>query len=266
MKLSIIVVNYKTKDITLNCLRSLDKFPYSGKFEVLLVDNGSHDGSVKVFKNFKPKKYLLKIIENRNNLGFSKANNIGIKKSKGEYVLLLNSDTITTKNAIDGLVSFAQERKDAGVVVPRLLNVDKSVQGSVFRKPTLVRTIKQYWLQQKGLLDKYAPKASKPVEVEVAVGAAFLITPEARKKVGLLNEKYFMFFEDFDYCRKVRNAGLKIYYLPHSKIIHLHGKSGEKLSQNKDQWKRLIPGSKIYHGVITHYLIWFVIRTSQLFS
>lgn len=266
MKLSIIIVNYNTHKITLNCLKSIEKHPYKEKFEVYLIDNGSSDGSVDTFRKFKPRNFKFIFIENDSNLGFSKANNIGIKKSKGEYKFLLNSDTILKDNALDKLMEFAVSHSQAGVIAPRLLNEDLSVQDSVFRLPTLLRTLRQYWLNEKGLLDKYAPQGKDVIEVEAVVGAAFLITPLALEKVGLLNEKYFMFFEDLDYCREVRKANLKIYYLPFVEVIHLHGKSGKNISENKNQWKRLIPGSKIYHGKVVHYLRWFIMRTSQIFN
>lgn len=266
MKLSIIIVNYNTRKITLNCLKSIEKHPYKEKFEVYLVDNGSTDGSVDTFRKFKPRKFKFVFIENGKNLGFSKANNIGIKKSKGEYKLLLNSDTLLKDNALDKLMKFALNHPDSGIIAPRLLNEDLSIQPSVFRLPTLLRTIRQYWFNEKGLLDKYAPSGKESLEVEAVVGAAFLITPLALKKVGYLNEKYFMFFEDLDYCREVRKANLKIYYLPFVEVIHLHGKSGQNISENKDQWRRLIPGSKIYHGKVVHYLRWFVMRISQVFN
>lgn len=266
MKLSIIIVNYNTKEITKNCLLSLEKYPLNKKFEVILVDNASMDGSADTFKKFRSSKFKFTFIENKDNLGFSKANNQGIKKSSGEYILLLNSDTLVKKDSLNTLLEFAETHEDAGVVAPRLLNKDLSIQPSVFRFPTLMRTIRQYWFGVKGLTDKYAPKESGHQKVDIVVGAALLITPLAIKKVGLLDERYFMFFEDFDYCRRVHEAGLAIYYLPEAKIIHLHGKSGAKVSANNDQWKRLIPGSKIYHGKVVHYLKWFVTRSSQLFN
>lgn len=261
MKLSIIVVNYNTKKVLQNCVNSIRKYPPKCKFEAIIVDNGSTDGSVEYLKSLKNKHF--KAIFNTQNLGFSKANNIGIKKSKGKFKLLLNSDTLVTKHALDKLVNFAQENKNIGVIGAKLLNKDKTIQPSVFRLPTVARNIKQYWLGQGKVLDKYAPKTEKPTEVEAVVGAAMLITPKALKKAGLLNEKYFMFYEDLDYCRKVRKKGLKAIYHPNAKIIHLHGESGKSLNSKQNQWKRLIPSSKAYHGTITHYIIFFIQWTSQ---
>jgi len=263
MKLSIIVVNWNTKEVTLECIRSIYKHKPNFSFEVIVVDNGSTDDSVKEFDKLKYLFKNLQIVKNKDNLGFAKANNIGITRSLGKYKLLLNSDTIVTDKAFDELIKFADNKADAGLVGARLLNKDGSVQESVFKLPTVGRVIKQYWLNQKGLLDKYAPNTDEFVEVEAMVAAALLITPIALKKAGLMNSSYFMYFEDLDYCRKVKNKGLKVYYLSRAKIIHLHGVSGRKISSDEEQWKRLIPGSKIYHGILKHYLIFIIMWSAQ---
>lgn len=250
MKLSIIIVNYNTKDITLACLKSIEKYPLKQNFEVILVDNGSTDGSKEVFEKYNPK-YDFIYVYKKDNLGFSKGNNVGIKRAKGEYVLLLNSDTEVIKNSLDIFLSESEKLDDAGVVGCKLLNSDKTIQESVFRLPTIGRAFRQYVLGEKGILDKYYPTSKTTVEVESVVGAAFMITPKALKMVGSLNENYFMYFEDLDYCREVRRKDLKIYYVPQAKIIHHHGAS-------KGDWRRLVNSSKIYHGSLTHYIIFFI--------
>lgn len=259
MDLSIIIVNYNTRALTLQCIDSIFTNKLKAKFEVLVLDNGSADGSLEDLR--KDKRIIL--FENKANLGFSKANNIGIQKSKGKYILLLNSDTKLKEHAISVLIRFAQKTPDAGAVASRLLNADGSIQGSVFRLPTLGRAIRHYWLGEKNLLDKYAPQGHKPKEVEVAVMAAFLITPKALKEVGMLNESYFFYFEDFDYCRAINKKGLKVYYLPSSEVFHYHGASGKRIVDEANQWRRLIPSSKIYHGLLGHYVFNFVIWSSQ---
>ncbi len=263
MKLSVVVLNYNTKDLTLACLQSMDKYPYDKYFEVIVVDNNSTDGSVKTIRSFKPKKYKLVLIENNTNVGFSKGNNIGIKKAKGEYILLLNSDTLLTKNALNELMEFPQKKKNVGVIAPRLLNKDGTTQKSVFRLPTMARAVKQYLFKKEGLLDKYAPNTKKPVEVESVVGAALLITPKTLKKVGLLDARYFMYFEDLDYCRRVRAAGLLVYYLPKTKIVHIHGASGKGSAA---QYERLKASSKIYHGALKYYLLTAIIKIGTKLS
>lgn len=246
---SIIIVNYKTKKLTLQCIKSIYKSKPQVEFEVIVVDNSSE---IKESKD-----YIL--ISNNDNLGFAKANNQGIKRAKGKYILLLNSDTEIKNGAIDKLHEFALSNKGIGAVGPKLLNPDSSIQPSAFHFPAVMQTFKAYWLGQKHLVEKYAPKESHPVEVDVLVMAAFMITPQAISKVGMLDEKYFMYFEDFDYCRELHKAGLKVYYLPSAEVVHYHGYSGKRLAKKEDQWRRLIPSSKIYHGVMSHYLIYFIV-------
>lgn len=263
MDISIIIPSYNTKESTVGCLGSIEDDTSNLEREVIVVDNASDDGTVETLEKLKFKNIKLTIVKNNRNIGFAGACNRGIRRSSGRCVLLLNSDTKVVKGAIEKLVGFAGETPDAGVVGAGLLNPDGSIQPSCFRFPTILRAIKQYWLNSGKILDKYYPRGNTPVKVEAVVGAAFLITPESIKKVGLLNEKYFMYFEDLDYCRRVRRKRLVVYYLPASKIIHMHGMSGVGLAEDKNQWKRLIPSSKIYHGWFLHYLITAVIWSGQ---
>ena len=266
---SVIIVSYNTKDLTLQCIKSIIDSIERLDYEIIVIDNGSSDGSLDSIQSLKFKfqndKSKLKVIKNDENLGFSKANNQGIKVAKGRYILLLNSDTKAKKGAIEKLINFAKNTPDAGVIGPKLLNPDGSTQTSVFRLPTVNRAIQQYWFGKKEILDKYVPTGSEPVSVESLVMAAFLITPHAVKKVGLLDERYFMFYEDHDYCRRVTNVGLKVYYLPSSEVLHYHGASGKNLANYENQWRRLIPSSKIYHGFLGHHLLTLIIWSGQKF-
>lgn len=270
LDLSIIIISYNTKQLTLQCIKSILNSIKKLDYEVIIVDNASTDGTLSLVEGLKLKnknyKIKLKIIENKKNLGFAKANNQGIRIAKGNYILLLNSDTKVKSGAIEGLIEFARITPDAGAVGAKLLNPDDTLQPSVFRLPTIWRAIKQYWLGEEGLLDKYAPEGDKPTEVESLVMASFLITPKALKKIGLLNEKYFMYFEDLDYCRSILRAGLKIFYLPDSEIIHYHGASGEKSKKNEIQFMRLKKSSQIYNGLLNYSLITFIIWSSQKYT
>lgn len=259
--ISVIIVSYNTSKLTKECIESISACSGNLKVEVLLVDNASSDGTAENIKNIED--IDLKIVENKENLGFAKAVNIGISKASGKYLLLLNPDTRVRKGVFEKLIEFAEGKKNIAAVAPRLLNEDGSVQGSVFRSPTVSRAVKQYWLADVGLLDKYAPKDKKPNEVEAASMAAFLITSKCLDEVGLLDERYFMYFEDLDYCRRITRHGLKVYYHPSAQVIHLHGASGRKLASDDTQWRRLIPSSKIYHGLVKHYLINFIIWSGQ---
>lgn len=258
IELSIVIVNLNTKDLTVGCIRSIEREAKDLSFEVLLTDNGSNDGSVEAFKKIEKEKYWSKrftLILNDTNTGYAKANNQGARKAKGKYILLLNNDTVVHKDALQNLLKFAKETPNAGVIGSRLLNIDGSLQMSCYHFPTIINAIKEYWLGQKGLFEKFAPKGDEPVTVDSVVGASFLMTPGAVKKIGFLDERYFAYFEDIDYCRQTWKNGLKVYYLPSSVIMHYHGATFKKLANESERWKKLIPSSKIYNGLFKYYII-----------
>jgi len=276
MDLSVVIVSYNTEELLKRCLESLiiqDTRYKIQDTEVIVVDNGSEDGSKEYLKSQKSKvkpacagrtttqNLKLKIILNDRNLGFAKANNQGIKEAQGEYILLLNSDTEVKSGALEKLIEFAKEHPEAGVIGARLLSLDSSIQPSVYHLPTIWRAIREYWLGQKGTYEKYAPTVSRAVSVEAVTGAVMLIPRKKIGKIGLLDERYFMYFEDLDYCRKVKRAGFKVYYLPTAEIIHRHGASGQEIPDQTRQW--LVQSSKTYHGPLKHYLINFIIFTAQ---
>lgn len=258
--LSIIIVSFNTQELLKKCLMSL---MVNGKWlmvnsEVIVVDNASKDSSSEMVKKEFPK---VKLIVNEHNLGFATANDQGIKASKGEGVFLLNSDTEVKPGALEKLVEFIQIHSEVGVVGARLLNPDGSIQSSVYHFPTIWRAIKEYWLGQKGEYDKYAPAENEPMEVEAVTGAAMLIPRRTIEKIGLLDERYFMYFEDLDYCQRVKQAGLKVYYLPEAEILHRHGQSASKSGPKAYQY--LIQSSKIYNGRLKYHLLTLIIGFGQ---
>ncbi len=242
---SIIIVNFNTKKLVLECIASVKKNTKTIKYEIIVVDNGSTEQF--------PESKSYQLIANSTNSGFARANNQGIEVAKGKYVMLLNSDAVVKDDAIEKVYEFAEDHEDAGVVVPKLINTDKTDQASVFRFPTIGRAIKQYWLGEKGILNKYIPESET---VEAAVMAAFLITPVALKKVGKLDEKYFLYYEDIDYCLRVSKARLKVYYLAGVEVMHIHGASG---GMNK----LLVESAKKYHGILGYYIFTFVLWSGQ---
>jgi len=260
INLSIVIVSYNTKELLRQCLESILGSESDLGLEIIVVDNNSTDGSLEYLK----KQKKLKLIENRKNFGFAKANNQGIKIAKGKYILLLNSDTIVKKDAFKTMVGFVEKHTDVGLVGPRLLNPNNTIQPSCFNFPSVFGAIKEFWLGKQGAFSKYAPKGNRPMVVDAVVGAAFLIPRTTIEKIGLLDEQYFMYFEDLDYCRRVWEAGFSVYYLPRSKILHLHGASGKELGDRPSKW--LTRSSKIYHGLFKYYLINLIILSGQLFK
>jgi len=255
--ISIIIVNFNTKNLIRDCVESIRK-NCKLNVEIIVIDNGSQDGSVEVIKKLN----VIGIFNNKNT-GFAKANNQGIKIAKSEYVFLLNSDTLVKRGSLERILSFAKAHPDAGVVGPRLFYKDGRLQNSCRRFPTIINAIREYWFGERGLFDKYAPKGRSPVVVDSVVGAAFLMTPLALKRIDGLDERYFFYFEDIDYCRSVKKVGLKVYYLPEAEIIHFEGVSGKKVADKANQWRRLIPSSKIYYGILGHYIIILVMFVGQ---
>jgi len=278
VQISIVIVSYNTKELLKKCLEAIIDSCTDTKMqtclparqgckvEIIIVDNGSKDGSVGEIQNSKCKmqndKLKLKIIENKENLGFARAVNQALSGAHGRAILLLNSDTQVEKEALRKLLGF-EEKVGPAVIGTRLLNPDGSVQPSVFHLPTIKRAIWEFWLGKKGAFSKYVPEGKKPTEVEAVSGGAMLISRGVIGKIGLFDERYFMYFEDLDYCRRARLAGFKVYYLPTAEIVHEHGASGKEIVDEANQWRRLIPSSKIYHGGLRHQLINLILWTGQ---
>jgi len=266
MDLSIIIVSFNTKKLLKECLKSLVTSYQSlvTDHEIIVVDNASEDGSPEMVEEF-AKKYLRKptitLIANQSNLGFAQANNQGIKKTKGKYLFLLNPDTRVKPGSLEKLIQFVRKYPEVGIVGAKLINPDGSVQPSVYHFPTLRRAIKEYWLDKKGVYEKYSPKGKKAIEVEAVTGAAMFIPRKTIEKIGFLDEKYFMYFEDLDYCQRVKQAGLKVYYLPEAEILHHHGKSAAKAGPKAYQY--LIQSSKTYNGFIKYYLLFLILWIGQ---
>ncbi len=233
MDLSVIIVNWNTKQLLEECLASIYKFTKNIKFEVIVVDNGSTDDSqAMVRKKFS----YAKLIENKDNLGFAKANNLGIKSAIGKYILLLNSDTYFIENSLPKIVEYADKQKNLGVLAPQLLNVDKSIQQSVGFFPNLPQIF--YWMSF--IDDLPFGQLLKPYHVDHdsfykkdqhadwVTGAALLIPKNILKKAGNLDEKIFMYGEDVEWCWRIKKAGFDIIYTPSTKIVHIgRGSSGQ---------------------------------------
>lgn len=256
--LSIVIVTWNTDRITEKCVDSICRYLTLKNYEIIVVDNGSTDKTAKIFNQKKDIVYL----NTGSNLGFAKANNIGLSKAKGDYILFLNSDMEFIDGSINNLFSYFLKSKDIGIIGPKFLNPDLSPQASVFPPQTIKNAFKEYFLD-KFTFSKYLPDSSSPSAVWSLSGGAMLMKKTLIDKLGGWDESYFMYFEDLDLCRKVRNLGLKIIYYPKAVVVHHHGLSGKNVASSKNQWRRLIPGSIKYHGFLNHYLINTILWSGQ---
>jgi N-acetylglucosaminyl-diphospho-decaprenol L-rhamnosyltransferase len=233
-RLSAIVVNWNTRDLLRRCVGSLYASAGSDQCpEMLVVDNGSADGSPEVVRSEFPSAIL---IANRENLGFARANNQAIAKAGGEYLLLANTDTEMLGAAIPEMVDYADRHPDVAVVGPQLLNSDGTIQSSRRSFPTaatafLESTVLQRWFGNHPAVRHYyllERPDDETQEVGWLVGACLLVRAEACRQVGLMDEGYFMYSEEMDWCRRFSDAGWKIVYLPSAKVVHYEGQSSGK--------------------------------------
>ena len=264
INLSIIIVNYNTGKLVKTCVEKIlqnTKDLSVPNSEIIIVDNASTVEPID--ETWIPTTKSVTLIKNRENIGYAKANNQALRIARGKHYLLLNSDTEIKSGSFSDLLQFAEKSPDAGVVGTKLVLPSGEVQTSVFRFPTIWRAFQEFLLKQKNKYSPFVPPGTHPVAVEAVVGAVFLITNKAKEKVGFLDERYFKYFEDLDYCKRVNSAGLKVYYLPTVEFLHQHGASGRELANAENQWRRLIPASITYHGWLKHTIITWILKIGQ---
>jgi hypothetical protein len=199
--------------------------------EVFVVDNGSMDGSGEAVKEGFSK---INLIQNEKNLGFAKANNQALSLSKGKYLLLLNPDTQVKEGAVEKLFSFMEGHAEVGMTGVQLLNSDGSKQNSIANFPSLATELLNKSLLRLLFPEKFPGKERnyyKPVEVDSVIGACMMVRRDAVDQVGLLDEDYFLFLEETDWCYRMKRAGWKIYHVPQAEVYHFQGKSAEAVKK-----------------------------------
>lgn len=226
MKLSIVIVNYNVKHYVEQCLRSVYAAADGIDMEVFVVDNASTDGSVSYLREYFPK---VNYIENKQNLGFSKANNVAIRQAKGEYVLLLNPDTVISKNVLHECIDFADSHQKTGAIGVRMHNEDGTVAPESRRSvPTPWIALCKYLGYSRRYYMGWLPW-DQPARIEVVSGAFCFLRHKALVEVGLLDEDYFMYGEDIDLSYHLLRHGYENWYLPLD-IVHFKGRSTIKTS------------------------------------
>jgi GT2 family glycosyltransferase len=233
MKLSIIILCWNDLKVFANCLQSIYAMTHKTEFEVIVSDNGSSDGSVEFIRKNYPQ---VRVIENGRNLRFAKANNVGIRASRGEYVLILNPDTIVHESTLDTMVRFADEHPESGAVGCKVLNSDGSSQESA--RP--LQTIRSEWisalyLKQLGRVSDWFHPGSyvgwggdTQRAVGWLTGCFILVRGDLLRRIGGFDEQFFYYYEDMDLCRRIWTSGYSIIYTPDVAITHLGGHSTKK--------------------------------------
>lgn len=231
--LVISIVSYNSLYFLKDALSSILENPPKSSYEIIVVDNGSTDGSVEFVKTNFPR---VRVIANSKNLGFAAANNIAIKNSSSKFILLMNSDCKVYKDSLDRLLDFMDENPGVGIVGPQIVNSDGSIQLSCRRFPSMINAGFHSLLTDIFPNNPFSRKyklvdaqRDKPFAVDWVSGSCMLIRREALSDIGLLDENYFMYVEDIDLCYRMWVKNWGVFYFPYAKVLHhIGGSSKEK--------------------------------------
>jgi len=249
MDISIVIVNYKSKDLTLNCLRSIKQADWLGlDYEIIVIDNYSGDlrgDDLKQFGN-------IKFIMNGRNIGLGAANNKGLRLAQGKYIVVMNPDTLAGKDIFMELFAYMENHSKVGVAGPKQFNLDNTVQASCFRWPGLItpffrRTPLGKTGSGKKDLDRFLYKdynKDSEREVDWLLGSFLFCRASALRQIGSFDENFFLYFEDTDLCKRFWRDGWKVVYNPEVAIIHNHARQSArtplyKFYKNKAAWHHI---------------------------
>jgi N-acetylglucosaminyl-diphospho-decaprenol L-rhamnosyltransferase len=252
--ISVVVVNWNVRDLLWRCLLSFNLSREDFAIEVIVVDCASSDGSVEMVRREFPR---VRLVASEENLGYARGNNVGMAQARGRYLLVLNPDTEPVGDVLARMARYLDAHPTVGALGPALRYPDGSLQSSRRRFPTLATafcesTLLHQWFPNNRVarryhLDDRPADVSQPVDW--LVGAALMIRRQAWQQVGPLDEGFFMYFEELDWCRRCRAAGWEIHYLPTVEIVHHEGKSSEQVTT-----ARMI---RFQHSKIRYYRKYF---------
>lgn len=258
---SIVIVNYKVKEKLLLCVESILSSKPITPYEIIIVDNDEEKSNLEKDVSKYPKTIYVKASENK---GYGGGNNLGKKFAKGEFIFFLNPDTYFVNDVLDSLYSFIKKGSDIGAVAPLLLDKDK--------KPFLLQGTKKLGILEGivgiSFINKWLPRnpisksywntgwdKTKVMQIDIIPGTAFMIKKDVFETVGEFDERYFLYFEEYDLCRRLLQAGLHNYIVPRAKIIHYWG---ESTSQRKDI-KKIFQKSRQYYFRKYYGSVWATI-------
>lgn len=235
MKLSILIVNWNTRDLMIACLNSILKYAPAFPFEIIIVDNHSSDGSVGVFTTLFGHNKKIHLLQSLRNLGFARGNNHAYHHASGEYILLLNPDAEVAEGAIQKMVDYLERHEEIGVLGPKILNTDGTLQPSVRRFPGVWPSL----LVFSGLHRLLRPRRyfmddfdyASIASVDQVMGAALLTRRKTIERLGgLFDEKFWLWYEEVDFCKRAKNAGLDVVYYPEATVRHHGARSFSQIS------------------------------------
>ncbi len=271
--LSIIIVNYNVRDFLHHALVSLQKAMKGIRGEIIVVDNASDDGSIEMIKHRFPK---VRLIASDSNLGFAKANNVGLKQARGKYILLINPDTLVQEDTLQVMIRFFEENPDVGLAGCKIMNPDGTFQlacrrsfpapWAAFTKMTGLSSL----FPGSRLFGRYNLTYLSPdetYEIDAVSGSFMLVRREAYEQVGGLDEDFFMYGEDLDWCYRIQRAGWKNYYVHLTQIIHYKGESTKRSNLNEIrmfyQAMHLFVQKHLSSSLVFAFLIRFAITVSS---
>ncbi|MFB0507409.1 MAG: glycosyltransferase family 2 protein [Thermodesulfobacteriota bacterium] len=229
MDLSVIIVNWNTRQLVVESLQSLYRAIGDFSMEVFVVDNGSSDGSVEAIRAAFPRVIL---VENAKNIGFARANNEALRRARGKYFLFLNTDVILQEYTVAALLEFMEKTPQAGIVGAQLLNTDGTKQNSFDNFPTLLSEGLNKSLLRMFFPNRFPSKRlslSSPIAVESVIGACMMVRKDAVDEVGPMDEDYFLFMEETDWCYRMRERGWRVYLVPQAQAVHLQGGTADRV-------------------------------------
>lgn len=233
MILSIIILNYKTKGLLRQCLQGIQDCQLPMEHEVIVVDGHSGDGSVEMVRQLHPR---VQLIAAEQNLGFGGGMNIGMRRAQGQYIMLLNPDVAVFRGAVEALVEYMEQHPRVGISAPKLTNPDGTTQLSCFLFPTwpipiLRRSPLGRLPVARSLLERYLMSTwghHEPRPVGWLLGACLMVRASALAEFGLFDERFFLYFEDVDICRRSWQAGWEVHYAPQADMVHFHQRLSAK--------------------------------------
>ena len=271
MDVSIVIVNWNTRDLLEGCLHSIFEQTRDVTFEIFVVDNASGDGSVEMVRAKFPNVTLIANAENR---GFAAANNQGIRPASGRYILLLNPDTIVLNSAISLCIRYADGRPDIGVVGCQVLEDNRRIQRTCFSFPSPWNL----FLSHSGLSRVFARthffggpelgwwERDDERDVDVVSGMFMLVRRKAMEQVGILDESYFVYGEETDWCYRFSRAGWRRVFTPCARIVHLDGGSKSTSQVNIKMFVQLQKSMLIYHKKNLGFVSWLMAKVIYIVS